>query len=305
MDDSAIKRMVKANDVTVVADKNHTDPAIFDHLRAQLPSLSAQGLRHIYLEQDAKDIGVSELAAADTPLGRLTAEAIKQGVTVHLFDDRSEKRALKAKYPQAAAYADANDYYLFDPEALIANAPNADEMRAYIAGREQTSGSLARNEAIIRNIDAGLNAAAGEKAMVVIGAWHVEQHDDIDEGLRRSGHQVGVIEIKSDNTRVVNRGPDVPDIVARTETGLAISYKPSPEARGGVRIQSTPMDELPWRNTEAVIPAIDPMKMSLQGVDLNGLRGCSTDGHHYCNGETGALAALVTHDKSKDGALQK
>lgn len=244
--------MIHANDVTLVADKDHNDPAIMDHLRTQLKGLAGQGLRHLYLEQDAGEITVDELARANTPLGKMTAEALRLGIRVHLFDDRSEERALTARYPDAAAHARSmGDYYLFDRDTLIATAPNADNMRAYIAGRDETSSSEQRNSSIIRNIDQGLDAAPGEKAMVVIGAWHVEQRNDIDEGLRRAGHQTGVIEVKSDDSLVVARGPDVPDFIARTETGLATHYKASPQDNALRRI--TEGLTLPWRNSEPII----------------------------------------------------
>ena len=252
MNDPAIVSMVRANDVTILADKDHNDPAIMDHVRQQLSALSAQGLQHLYVEQDASEITLRELTQADTPLGRMTAEAERLGIRVHFFDDRSEERALTARYPEAAAYAESvGDYYLFDRDALIAGAPNTEDMRAYIAGRDETSGSQQRNASIIRNIDQGLDAAPGEKAMVVIGAWHVEQRNDIDEGLRREGHQTGVIEIKSDDTLVVGRGPDVPDFIARTETGQAITYKANPSHISLQRI--TEGLELPWRNQEPVV----------------------------------------------------
>lgn len=243
--------MVRANDVTVVADKDHDDPAIVDHLREQLPALASQGLRHLYLEQDPHEISVDTLAQAETTLGKLTAEAQRLGIEIHLFDDSSARRALDAQYPAAAAYVRENDRYMLDTEALVAGAPNAGDMRAYLAGREQTSGSQQRNASILTNIDHGLRGAPNEKAMVLIGAWHVEQRNDIDEALRERGHQVGVIEIKSDQSLVLGRGPDAPDFIARTETGETLTYKRSP---GDSALQrATEGLVLPWRNTEAVM----------------------------------------------------
>ncbi len=46
-----------------------------------------------------------------------------------------------------------------------------------------------------------------------------------------------------------------------------------------------------------VAPVVDPLKASLQGLDLSALRGCSTDGLSYSAADTGSLAAAVQGDK--------
>ncbi len=86
--------------------------------------------------------------------------------------------------------------------------------------------------------------------MVLLGAAHLEKDHDVDEGLRRLGHQVSTVEVHSARTIVAGLGTDLPDFILQAETGRVLTYKAHPgdpylmAAMQGVA--------LPWHNTEPV-----------------------------------------------------
>lgn len=251
---SALVSVASANDVTILADKDHGDPAIAAHLESQLPALKAAGVKHLYLEHDAADTTVSEITAIKNSYGHMVAAAEQQGFEIHFYDDRSNERARDAAFPVEAKYVRDHDVYFNDTDALIAGAPDPQRMRDYIDARVAYENQPnSRNPAIIANLDRELSTNPGEKAVVMLGAWHAEHRNDVDEGLRARGHQVSTIEVKSDNSAVMGRGKDVPDFIARTETGQAITYKANPADEHLRRIMEGV--ELPWRNTEPVADA--------------------------------------------------
>lgn len=252
MADSALISVVKANDVTIVADKDHSDGAITAYIESQLPAMAKAGVRHLYLEHDAKEVTLAELVALQDAYGSMVRAAQQQGMQIHLYDDRTAERARDARFPEAAAFADKNDPYFLDPEALIAKAPNPAQMRDYIQViRETQSNGEARNASIVTNLDQEMRRHPNEKAAVILGAWHTEFRNDVDEGLRAKGHQTSTIEVHSKNTLITSRGPDVPDFIANTETGQAITYKVNPADEHMRRIMEGV--DLPWRSSEPVL----------------------------------------------------
>lgn len=250
MTDPALIELARANDTVLVADPDHADPAVSQAILDQLPALAAVGVKHLYLEHDAKDVTLEQLRAQPGPYGELVRRAEALGMQIHLYDDRSEARALAARYPQEAALAHRYDPYFEQPDLLVAAAPDAARMREFIAAkREQLDNNAARNARIVANISADLDRYPGEKAVVLLGAKHLEGTCDVDEGLRLAGHQVVTVEINSpDSFLSAPRGPDKPDVIIATESGRTVFKDPITQSMRYLADTA----QLPWRNTEPV-----------------------------------------------------
>ena len=89
MAEPALVKLAKHNDVVVIADQDHTDGNIPLAVQGSLAALRREGVRHLFIEQDPQEWTPEALARIESANGRLIAAALKQGIEVHLCDDRS------------------------------------------------------------------------------------------------------------------------------------------------------------------------------------------------------------------------
>lgn len=247
-----LKDIAEENKVILIADPDHEDGLILKSITSQLQEMHDEGVRHLYLEHDPKDVSLDQLLALPDEQGDLVREATRLKMQVHLFDDRSREHQLEARHPEAASFADDVDPYHQDRDALIWKSANPSEMKDYLrdADTHWKADSIAfRNEKMIENLSNDINQHPDEKSLIIAGSSHSNEGNDIDEGLRKNGHQIITARVNTQYTSYSSWGTDNPDIVIRGETGEAISFK-NPQSGNMQRVSDT--DELPIKNTEPV-----------------------------------------------------
>lgn len=254
----ALTTLSKHNDIVIVADLDHSDGHIRKHLSDQLAGMKTNGVKHLFLEQAADQASlIGMYADQEDARGALIREAQAQGIEVHFVDDRSRQRERAARYPEAAEAEWKAGSYLTETQRkeLIANAKDPEKMREYFVEKDANRDSDVnfRNEKMAENIDAEMKKHPGDKAVVLVGANHVNKTHDIDEMLREKGNQVTTAEIQSAYTKGNDlEAPDQPDFVVKAETGQATFYKDpkTQEVKSFAKLMEGV--ELPWKNTEAV-----------------------------------------------------
>lgn len=253
---SALVASASSNDIVIVADPDHTDDNISGTVRGQLEGMKAQGVSHLFLEHDDRDVTIASLRGQDTEYGRMIQQAESLGMKVHLYDDRSSERALDAKYPEESQQRRESDPYFEDQEGLVANAQNPERMQSYL---QETEASIQermefRNGHMVENISATMNQYPGEKAVVMLGSAHMDSTQDVDEGLRANGFRTTTLEINSPQTNGDNllsrlSAPDKPDFIITAEQGQAVSFKQP----GTNQLQAVAgAESIPWQNQEPV-----------------------------------------------------
>lgn len=258
-----LAQLAKENEVVLIADNNHTDESTINSITLQLAEMYAQGLRHLYLEQDPKVTSLDdilELPSTDA-YGNLAREAVHLGVQVHFFDDRSRQRELDARYPTEAALIKIRDPYLKHTDKLVQDLREINQGSAHPLKMEEYLRELMthkdadliafRNERMIDNLSHMMDAHPNEKSLVIGGAAHSEHSDDLDEGLRKKGHQVTTVEIFSPRTRIPKHGMDNPEFAIYmedvNEQGEFVFYK-NPETNKMQRVAGS--ETLPLKNSE-------------------------------------------------------
>lgn len=252
----ALASITAHNEVTIVADPDHLDENISAAVQAQWPQMQKNGVKHLFLEHDAREVSIGALRGKDSEYSRMIDTAATLGVQIHLYDDRTEERALDTKYPEQARERLESDPYLLDTDALIATAKNPQRMKAYLDETYATMDErvAARNTRMVENIQGVMSRHPGERALVMLGSSHMQTPYDVDEGLRAAGLQTTTVEINSPNTdgaNLVNRmfTKDKADFVVSAEDGKLVSFKEP----GSNRLRSTAgMESLPWKNQEPV-----------------------------------------------------
>ena len=247
-----LKDLAEENQVILIADPDHEDGLIRKSITSQLQAMHDEGVRHLYLEHDPKDVSLDQLLALPDEQGDLVREATRLNMQVHLFDDRSREHQLEARHPAAASFADDVDPYHQDRDALIWKSANPSEMNDYLRDADthwKADSITYRNEKMIENLSHEINQHPDEKSLIIAGSSHSNEGNDIDEGLRKNGHQVITARVNTQYTSYSSWGTDNPDFVIHGDTGKAISYK-DPES-GNMR-RMTDTDELPIKNTEPV-----------------------------------------------------
>ncbi len=256
-------RLTYENEVVLVADNNHSDESTIHSIKLQLPEMYVQGLRHLYLEQDAQEVSLDDILGLPSTdeNGNLVREAVRLGMQVHLFDDRSRQRELNARYPTEAALVKIRDPYLKHAEQLIQDLREIDQNSAHPLKMEEYLHELMahkdadliafRNDRMIDNLSRMMDAHPNQKSLVIGGAAHSENSDDLDEGLRKKGHQVTTVEIFSPSAKIPKHGLDNPEfaiyMATAKETGAFVFYKNS-ETNKMQRISGN--EALPFKNIE-------------------------------------------------------
>ena len=249
----ALIEAAKHNDVVIIADPDHADGNIRKYgITPQLAGLYAQGFHDLYLEHDPKEVSVKTLTSLDGEYNSMVKEAVKLGMNIHFYDDRTRETERDNRYPEEAKFIEKNDPYVQgDREEIIKQSPNPDKMRAYL---DETQANKAadmnfRNEKMVDNLDGEINGQSSKKALVHLGRGHLDNPQDVDEGLRAKGHQTIVVEVNSAQTALTVGGEDKSDIIVAAENGKALSFK-NPQTGQIVRVLEG--IEIPWRNTEPV-----------------------------------------------------
>lgn len=301
----ALVELAKNNQVVVVADLDHTSDDTRQSIQAQLPAMSANGVKHLFLEFDPRNASVSDLISDNANYSELIKSAHGLGIQIHLMDDRSRQQERAARFPQEQAEILKNDPYVINQEGLIAGASNPDKMRAYLA--EQTANHDAdiafRNVRMVENIADEMQRHPGEKAMVLVGGEHTFKINDVDEGLRAKGLQTSTAQIFAPdvgNGIVMSAGAaDKPDITLRADTGEAISYK-IPDTNTNQRVSKMPEGaEIPWANREPVSDRNHPAMLcaldAAKGLDCSWNHTVSqAPPIHISREETGKMASPST-----------
>jgi len=264
--------LVKNNDITIIADLDHADAKIPKSMDAQMPDARSSGQKvHLFLEHDAKETKIESLAAQDNSYGQMIRNAQANGGQVHLYDDRTADRALKEKYPTEYAAVNTQDPYMRDQAQLIKDAKDPEKMQEFLREYPKTitENIPARNEKIAQNIAETMDKYPGEKAVVMLGAGHVGENNDVDEMLRKKGYSVATMEIVSPETNprnIVRRldRDDKPDIVMHADTGKVISAK---DPATGEMHRVTESSTIPWKNNEPVGSSVSSPAASSSAVD--------------------------------------
>jgi hypothetical protein len=270
--------ITRANDVTLVAEYDHEDGAISKSVGDHWQSMVSNGVKHLFLEHDPRYASLAKIAVEDSEYGRMVNTAIKSGVNVHFYDDRSHEHARNEHYKEESAKVTAEDQYMQDPIGLIAGASNPQKMGQYLYERASASDAelVYRNHKMAENIDGILKQHPGEKALVMVGAAHADKKHDLDEMLRERGHQTATVEINSPYTgggNLINRlkAEDKSDFVIAAETGNLVSYK-APNTNDMISPLGKSESDIPLRNTEPVAaPAssLDAAKAAAVQVDCS------------------------------------
>ena len=255
MDDekkSLLAEIAKHNDVTLIADSDHTDNLIPNAITKELKALYAQGVRHLYFEQDPNMTSIKDAVInADNAHGDMLRKALLVGMDIHFYDDRTIEMERYKRYPEESAFVRAEDPYLLDEAGTIEKYAHPEKMKAYIneANEMFALGVEFRNNRMVENLDHGMRSHPNEKSIVMVGAAHADEIYDLDERLRANGHQVVTVEIHSMNSSVGHSGADAPDFIMAAENGNLRSYK-NPATQ---KVQHPSPDELPpFRNIEPV-----------------------------------------------------
>lgn len=217
-----------------------------------LPCNKQGGLKHLYLEHDAVEVTPKELRREEGSYGEMINKAESLGITIHLYDDRTEQRALAKQFPEEAQQVKKNDPYFKDTEALIAEAKNPEHMHAFIDATAQQLARLEpRNHAIAAHLDHSFQNYAEGKSAVILGGGHMNAAHDVDEALRAHGHHITTVEINSPQSSL-KRGniADPADMVIAAETGNPLAYK---DPSTGTMQRAMEGVDLPWKNTQPVL----------------------------------------------------
>lgn len=111
MSDSALENVTQHNSVIIVRDI-HTSDVQFKVIADQLEDMHAQGLKHLFLEADAKNVTEEDYKNLPGFKGMMIDKAFELGIKVHFFDDRSAERILKERYPNEDTFRrDFDPYY--------------------------------------------------------------------------------------------------------------------------------------------------------------------------------------------------
>lgn len=249
-----LSKIAEENEIILIADIDHENDAISRTLTEQLAGMQAQGIKHLYLERDPTEYSPSDLRADPTTFGDLVREADRLGMQVHLYDDNSKKHVRDAQFPAEAAFADEHDFYRKDIDAIINKAPDPGRMKQYLdmetaAYKLDPLDIADRNPRMIENISREMAQHPGEKALIFGGSWHTDKNYDLDEGLRKSGHQVVTVELNPPDTNSAIWRSDRPDFTIYTESADKVTLLK--DLQTGL-IQTPDGEITSWKNTESV-----------------------------------------------------
>ena len=256
IENSPLSKLAKENEIVLIADIDHEDAKISQALTLELEGMHSQGVKHLYLERDPTEYSPGDLRADPTSFGNLVREADRLGIQVHLYDDNSKKHARDAQFPNEAAFADEHDFYRKDIDAIIKNAPDPVRMQQYLdmetaAYKQDPIDVDDRNPRMIENISLDMARYPGEKALIFAGSLHTDRNNDIDEGLRKAGHQLVTVELNSPDSNLAIWRSDRPDFTIYTENPNKVTLYKDPQT--GL-IQAPDGEIGPWKNSESANP---------------------------------------------------
>jgi hypothetical protein len=261
-----LSKIAEENEIILVADIDHENEAISRTLTEQLAGIHTQGIKHLYLERYPTEYSPSDLRADPTPFGDLVREADRLGIQVHMYDDNSKKHVRDAQFPAEAAFADEHDFYRKDIDAIINKAPDPVRMKQYLdmetdAYKLDPLDIADRNPRMIENISREMAQHPGEKALVFGGSWHTDKSNDLDEGLRISGHQVVTVELNPPDSNSAIWRSDRPDFTIYSENASKVTLLKYLQT--GL-IQTADGEITSWKNTESanspLAPSLTPAK---------------------------------------------
>lgn len=297
----ALVELAANNQIVVVADIDHRSEMIPDAITAQLPAMAQEGMKHLFIEVDPNETNLADVISRGDAFGRMVTKAQALGVEVVPVDDRSRQRARNARYPEEATFMKEQDVYGADVEALINASPNPERMRAYLNERQQnvTADTDDRNLAMTNNIAESMKTHPNDKALVVVGAAHANQRNDIDEMLRVRGFQTVTAQIKASDAEYLPSlasAPDKADITLDAFTGQATAVKNTETGRVQRVVDPATIH---WRNEEAVAEThSDAMRCAMNAakeVQCSWNQGLNkTEIPHFTAGETGKMASPST-----------
>lgn len=256
---TALAKLTAHNQITVVADLDHTSDDIKARIAADLPAMAANGVKHLFLEHDARDVSPDDIVSDGGAYASLLQTARELGISIHMMDDRSRQRDRATRFAEEDAQRLNQDPYMLDTEGLIARAQNPEKMQEYVKEIEinERSDMEFRNVRMVENIDDEMRNHGDEKAVVVTGGTHTFGRSDIDEGLRLRGYQTATAQIfaadmAGDGLIFAAGASDKADVTLRADTGEASSYK-VPGTNLSRRVETLPHgSEIPWENQEPV-----------------------------------------------------
>lgn len=256
---SVLVEATKHNDVVFIADVNHEDDKTHLAVKDRLSAMHEKGSNAIYIEQDPKETTKQEILGRSDAYGDMAREAERLGMRVVAFDDRTRQNERDARYPEEAKFVQDNDFYLKDQESLIKNFSNHDKMRDYIdeINKNKEEDLKFRNEKMVGNLHNDMSQHPNEKSIVVVGAAHLSGNNDVDEGLRKNGHQSITVEFnhaESNVNALQAVAADRPDLIKHDNF---LSYK---DPKTNVMKHADTMDEVPWHNAEPVSNIPDHIK---------------------------------------------
>lgn len=301
-----LSKLAAENEILLVADIDHENDKISRTLTEQLADMYAQGIKHLYLERDPTEYSPSDLRADPTPFGDLVREADRLGIQVHMYDDNSKKHARDAQFPTEAAFADEHDFYRKDIDEIINSAPDPERMKQYLdmetaAYKLDPLDIADRNPRMIENINREMAQHPGEKALVFGGSWHTDKNNDLDEGLRKSGHQVVTVELNPPDTSSAIWRSDRPDFTIYTESPDKVTLLK--DLQTGL-IQTADGEITSWKNTES---ATSPLAQRFMSAEPNTARDVTlADANDFkMMNSYKAVVAHLPADAPKESYLQE
>lgn len=305
----ALVQSVQHNQFVVVADIDHRSEMIPDAIREQLPAMAKAGLKYLFIEVDPTEASVSKVIAVGGAFGRMVAAAQEHGITVVPIDDRSLTRTRDANYPvEAELFKKSGTYGASeeDLKMLVEQAPDRARMQEYIDMRKQPDEGIvhARNVRMVDNVAQVMSGNPYEKAMLVVGASHVNQRNDIDEMLRDRGFQTVTVQLKASDAAPAEgmfSAPDKSDLIIDAYSGEATASK---NVETGRIHRIADPKAISWHNDEPVSDRTHPqMQCALdaaKGVNCSWNPATNPPPAELSPEKTGQMASPSTERRAAD-----